>query len=103
MEKKYIRVTMADGSKWDIPCERIAQNRTDFYSKHSEKVTYDEDDEEVLICWLQYNLSWSQVCDVAEKVADGNVAKLFDFGITSGDKRIITKTIPDDKQMELPF
>lgn len=31
MKTKYLRVTMPDGSKWDLPAEVIARNRADYY------------------------------------------------------------------------
>lgn len=39
MAEKYLRITMPDGSKWDVPCDVIARNRIE---SEAEEVDYQE-------------------------------------------------------------
>lgn len=36
IDEKFLRVTMPDGSKWDVPVKKIAENRARHYMKDPE-------------------------------------------------------------------
>jgi len=113
---KYIRVTMPDLSKWDIPADFIAKARAEYYADREVedctrtlgtgqvvppllwsktfqeecKITMEDDYE--LKDWLSDNMNWDDVKDAAEKISE---IKLTDEdlqeGIINGEKEIIEK------------
>lgn len=73
--KKYLRVDMPDGSKWDVPVEVIARNRAEHYKSEfgndvEKSLTedtmplFDNDDYEIED-WAANNMNWSDVEIVA--------------------------------------
>lgn len=103
---KYIRVTMPDGSKWDIFASFIARDRARYYAKreggeinskewrkiYKEEYEITMEDRLELIDWLANNMNWSDVENIAEKIED-NILREKDFqeGICNGEKEIIEK------------
>jgi hypothetical protein len=98
--EKFLRVTMPDGSKWDVPVSVIARNRAEFY-----KDEYDGDVEKSLKAdtlplfnengyeiadWAANNMDWKDVKSVAKKV-DAMPDCDFQDGWINGDKEIIER------------
>lgn len=87
-----LRVTMPDGSKWDVPVQVIADDRDAFYKDDQEDTirfvregglgTYDIED------WAASNMNWSDVQAFAVKV-DEPIAVDFQEGWVNGKKQII--------------
>ena len=72
--KKYIRITMSDGSQWDVSTDTIAKDRAAYYAKRdSEKHGEDYDtvyrseyehtmtDGDDALDYMQNNMSWSEL------------------------------------------
>ena len=103
MNEKYLRVTMGDGSKWDVPARPIAEARARCYAKSDtgkesgsefDKVFKEEleitlEDTFLIEDWASNNMNWSDVKDVAEKVSVMEVD--FQEGWVNGDKEVIEK------------
>jgi hypothetical protein len=75
---KYLRVTMPDGSKWDVEAMLISENRADYYSQ-KEEMTAAEYQEEIefamknayeLHDWAANNMNWEDVKEFAKLVTD---------------------------------
>lgn len=102
---KYIRVTMPDNSKYDVPASAIAENRAKYYAENDSRKTsgpeYDaaykeeyeyaisNDDE--LLDWAASNMDWDDVKDVAVLVPSDPHKVDFQEGWVNGDKKIIEK------------
>lgn len=83
MSEKYLRVTMFDGSKWDVPAKFIAENRANYYVKEdaskrpmtleqfakavAEEVEHCLSDDYEIKDWAENNMNWEDVKDVAVK------------------------------------
>ena len=103
MRKKYLRVTMGDGSKWDIPARLIAEDRARYYTKRDtgkeSGIEFDKAFEELIadaledtyeiIDWASNNMNWSDVEDVAENASVMEVD--FQEGWVNGEKEVIEK------------
>ena len=101
---KYIRVTMLDLSKWDIPADFIAKDRAKYYADkeskndltwakiYNEEYEYTMEDDYELKDWLSNNMNWKDVKDIAKKILE---IKLTDEdlqeGIINGEKELIQK------------
>jgi len=104
-KQKYLRVTMEDGSKWDVPAKPIAEVRARCYAKHdtgkesgpefdkvfNELVEDALEDTYEIIDWASNNMNWSDVKDVAVKVSTMEVD--FQEGWVNGDKEVIEKEV----------
>ena len=105
MREKYLRVTMDDGSQWDIPAKIIAENRAKYYAEHDtgktsgeefdrvfkeevENLLNGEDDYDIQD-WAVNNMNWSDVKDVAVKVSTKEID--FQESWLNGEKEVITK------------
>lgn len=100
---KYIRVTMVDLSKWDIPADFVANARAKYYADkegnsetwnkiYNEEYEYTMGDNYELTDWLACNMNWDDVKDVAKKISEVKLAdKDLQEGITNGEKEIIEK------------
>ena len=106
---KYIRVTMPDLSKWDIPADFIAKTRAEYYANKdtkklevipsglwgkifNEELDYAMNDSYELFDWLSNNMNWADVKDVAEKISEIKLANEdLQEGIVNGEKEIIEK------------
>lgn len=100
---KYLRVTMPDGSKWDVPAQIIAENRARYYAKNDSGeesgVEYDKAYAEELAYtlksyelqdWAANNMRWSDVEGSAVRI-DPNYAPDYEKGWVNGDKQIVEK------------
>ena len=80
----YLRVTMPDGSKWDVPAEKIADHRANYYAKldsergigsfddvYQEEKKYALGSSFELIDWASNSMNWSEVAQFAEEAAVG--------------------------------
>lgn len=97
---KYLRVTMPDGSKWDVPVHIIADSRAKYYAEldskregknfdsvYKDEYEYTLNNNGELLDWSSNNMNWSDVESKAVKVFDTIVN--FQDGWINGDKEII--------------
>lgn len=97
---KYLRVTMPDGSRWDVPVEAIARNRAANYAsefggdidKSLEEDTlplFEEDPYEVED-WAANNMNWSDVDSIAQRAPDSPKPKVdYEEGWINGEKKVV--------------
>lgn len=99
MQKKYLRVTMPDGSKWDVPVMVIAKSRAEYYSHYDkcsfqeafkETLNFFETDEPEIIDWAANNMDWEDVEDFARRVVSGEEPD-YQEGWVNGAKEIVTR------------
>lgn len=81
---KYLRVTMPDGSKWDIPAKVIIEDK----EKKTKEKSLQMDNEQI-IEWAAKNLHWLDVKRCAIKVINGQID--YQRGLAQGEKEIIEK------------
>lgn len=96
--EKYLRVSMPDGSKWDVPAILVAKNRAEHYkgefdgslekSLAEDTIPLFEEDDYEIEDWAVNNMDWSDVSSEAFLVEDPEVAD-FEDGWSNGDKEII--------------
>lgn len=99
---KMIRVTMPDGSKWDVRAELVASNRAKYYAEQessqedrirvfAEEYEYTLDDRSELLDWAANNMNWSDVSSEAVFVSEPPKLSAEDFqeGWINGDKEVI--------------
>ncbi len=98
---KSIRISMPDGSEWDVPAGVVAHNRAVYYANldtgnksgadHTEKyqseLRYTLENHEELIDWAENNMNWSDVQHCATMHKSGSVD--YDYGWINGTKTII--------------
>ena len=92
--QKYLRVTMPDGSKWDVPLILIAENRAAAivgapgkeFDKEVESLLKEEYE---IIDWAQNIMDWKDVVLQARMVKDAEVD--YQEGWMNGKKEIIEK------------
>jgi hypothetical protein len=94
---KYLRVTMPDGSKWDVPAKIIAENRAlevadgaQFLGTTQAEVEYALDNYAVLVDWAENNMNWDNVRSAAVMVKS-EAAMDFQDGWVNGNKELIEK------------
>jgi len=98
MERK-LRVTMPDGSKWDVPVSEIARNRAENYKEEFDNDVeksliedtiplFEEDDYEIKD-WAAGNMNWSDISQFAVKVESVPKPINFEEGWMNGEKEII--------------
>lgn len=97
---KYLRITMPDNSKWDVPVSVIASNRAFYYGeKHKDEfptiVDARKDTEELFNSdpfeiedWAQNNMNWSYVSAHAVKVSDPDKVD-YQEGWVNGEKEVL--------------
>jgi hypothetical protein len=92
---KFLRITMPDGSLWDVPAEIIAENRAEYYEEdgYDEEFQYTLDDDSVLIDWAANNMDWVDVKDHAVQVVSPDVEVNFQEGWMNGNKEVVNKEI----------
>lgn len=97
-----IRVSMPDGSKWDVPSDLVAKHRAQYYAKldtarnpqkNFQSVFQEEFqatmvDEECLIDWAESNMNWSDVRLYAVRVSAPDID--YQDGWVNGEKTIVT-------------
>lgn len=90
---KVLRVTMPDGSVWEVPARIVAEDRAKYYSKKREenyhevfKETMDDDFE--IKDWASNNMNWDDVKELAKKVQD--LPKVdYQEGWVNGEKEVL--------------
>jgi hypothetical protein len=87
MPEKYLRVTMPDGSKWDVSAKVIAGNRAEYYADDDPDTSYDEEYE--LQDWAANNMNWHEVKDIAKKAEIEPPAVDYQEGWVNGEKEIV--------------
>jgi len=93
---KYLRVTMPDGSKWDVPALLIAQNRArsivevDTETSFDEEVKFALENEYEILDWAANYMNWK---DVEKDARIVNEDRKIDYqkGWVNGDQEIIEK------------
>ena len=95
---KYLRVTMPDGSKWDVPVYVIAKNRAEWYAHEfggdverslaEDTLPLFEADAFEIEDWASNNMNWSDVEVYAHKAKPGPEVD-YDEGWMNGDKDVV--------------
>jgi len=113
--EKYLRVTMPDGSKWDVPASVIAWSLTDYdvpesdYKDIKDWAGYPDnsfflttwnrqyasflDDDAALIEWSRSDMNWEDVASVATRVEAPPINPDYQEGWVNGDKEIVEKEV----------
>ena len=90
---KKIRITMNDGSKWEVPASVVAKNRATYYTEKDKDVTYQEEydytmsEDDELLDWAANNMNWEDVEKSAIRVSVADID--FQEGWVNGEKEII--------------
>lgn len=104
MPEKFLRVTMPDGSKWDVPARLIAEPRARYYAEidagaksgdqfdrlYEHEMAYTLGDNSELIDWAENNMNWEDVSHAALRVSDPPDND-YQEGWCNGDKEIIER------------
>ena len=95
---KVLRVTMPDGSKWDVPAEEIAKHRASYYAvRDGNSDTFKREfdfamsDNYELTDWAENNMNWEDVEAIATRwiaPVPGDVD--YREGWVGGHKEVIT-------------
>ena len=91
---KYLRVTMPDGSKWDVPANVIANHRA-LIRERDEQGTYTKElefaiaDDFELEDWAANNMNWRDVQHFAERFEDAPATVDYQEGWTNGEKEVV--------------
>lgn len=94
MKKKFLRVTMPDGSKWDVLAQFIAEDRAASLAPDRTSPEFAEerqlalDRPHVLIDWAENNLNWRLVLRCAVQVQTATDADYQD-GWVNGPKEVV--------------
>lgn len=90
---KYIRITMPDGSEWDVPAALVAHNITTEYVRRKPALIYSDEYEHtlahngVLLDWAANNMNWSDVQASATMHKAGSVD--YQKGWVNGAKSVV--------------
>ena len=92
--KAKIRVTMPDGSKWDVPAQLVADSRDANYAEDNEDtigfIRKGELEEYDLLDWAAGNMNWDDVKHAAVKFDEPPPPPTdFQDGWVNGEKEII--------------
>lgn len=96
---KYLRVTMPDGSKWDVPLDIIAQKAGEHYHEFDPDtwLTVEEGIEEFnewpkegKFDWAENNMNWEEVVKHAQRIEE-TVPVNYQEGWVNGEKEIVEK------------
>lgn len=87
VDNRVLRVTMPDGSRWDVPLVLVAIDKAGYYDDTSEA---DElADPAGLIDWAENNMNWSDVASHASKVTESPKGIDYQEGWINGEKEIV--------------
>lgn len=101
---KQLRVTMPDGSRWDVPAQIIAEHRARYYAKHDsgeesgeeygrvyrDELAYALDSDDELQDWAANNMNWSDVSAQATRVQEAPAKEPdYEEGWVNGEKEVI--------------
>lgn len=101
---KYLRVTMPDGSKWDVPAQMIAHDRAKSYADtdagrpdgeefdrlYTEELAFTLSSDEEIEDWAANNMNWEDVAPLAVMTAP-SVDVDYQEGWVNGDKEVIER------------
>jgi hypothetical protein len=89
--KKYLRITMPDGSKWDVPAEKVAHNRATHYQDdgYQEEFDYTMSSDFELKDWAADNMNWDEVEQFAKLAPITQEVVDFQEGWVNGAKEIV--------------
>ncbi len=93
--RKKIRVTMPDGSLWDVPADAVARNYAEYYSDEKSGDAFDAEykdamsSSEMLLDWAANNMNWSDVEGVAKLYRKPDQEVDYQEGWVNGDKTVI--------------
>jgi hypothetical protein len=104
MKRKYLRVTMPDSSRWDVPASLIAESRARYYAKHDsmeesgpeydkvyrEEYEYTINSDSELKDWAANNMNWSDVSANAARTKGPDMPD-YQEGWVNGKKEVVTK------------
>ncbi|MFO7846010.1 MAG: hypothetical protein R6V27_05550 [Balneolaceae bacterium] len=95
---KKLRITMPDGSKYDVPISVIAENRAENYkdefdnniamSLMEDTLPLFESSPYEITDWAAGNMNWSDVAEYAEKVGTTEDPD-FQEGWVNGEKEVV--------------
>lgn len=85
---KYLRVTMPDGSKWDVPAQIIAESCAKHYDS---TVRENPMGDEALIDWAENNMNWAEVSERAVRLELPRVKPDYQDGWVNGEKEVVEK------------
>jgi hypothetical protein len=101
ISNKYLRVSMPDGTKWDVPVMEIAKNRAENYkdefgndlerSLQEDTLPLFEDDNSEVLDWAANNMDWLDVAEFALQVPLETVPTDYQEGWVNGKKEFITR------------
>ena len=108
MSEKYLRVTMPDGSKWDVPAKFIAEDRAHYYAKRdaskrpvmtpeqfaevfAEEVKYCIENDYELKYWAENNMNWIDVTHLATMVPTVPPKVDYQEGWVNGPKEVVER------------
>lgn len=90
---KYLRITMPDHSKWEVPMSAIARNKGENHEyegidsiEECVHIAMHETDES-LIDWAENNMNWDDISHEAHLVEQGTTD--YDEGLVNGNKEVI--------------
>jgi len=91
---KYLRVTMPDKSRWDVPAGLIAHDRANYYAKNKTPEQFHREfelamgDANTLVDWAENDMNWIHVKACAKLVVPSSDADYQD-GWVNGPKEIV--------------
>lgn len=102
--EKYLRVTMPNGSKYDVPALFIAKDRAQYYAEHdtgkiegkeynevyNEEIDIALEDDYEIIDWACNNMNWSDVKGIAIRVEEEEKVD-FQEGWCNGEKEVVER------------
>lgn len=100
---RYLRVTMTDGSVWEVPVSVIAKSREKSYREMGRHDLSDPENSDLLAAefereaddydiadWAGNNMNWSDVKDVAVQVSPPPPPN-FEEGWMNGKKKVVQR------------
>jgi hypothetical protein len=105
-KEKMLRVTMPDGSKWDVPAKLIAENRARHYADKTDDRRGDDyreefdlamGDEFTLKDWAAGDMNWEDVAAEARLVDPPDMTPdQYQEGWVNGDKEVVEVEVSDE-------
>ena len=100
-DMKYLRVTMPDGSQWDVPADKVATHRAKYCAKrdledgldydqsYQEEYEFTMENEDELLDWAANNMNWRDIARYARKAPIKKAKVDFQEGWINGEKEIV--------------
>lgn len=94
MKDKYLRVTMPDGTQWDVPAGAIAENRAGSFHpvgtvQYADEIETTLKDDFTLMDWAENNMNWIDVKFHAVQVGAPKVD--YQAGWVNGPKKVVER------------